>query len=143
MSDRDYGHGPEPLTATERGRLRRTVDSAALERWLVATSGVYRRIVVAHFAEEVTGDDLRASYRDIPATAEELAELETSLEEAELDRSSTEELPPLGPVHYPGRDASPGAVPFQVVPTTQYVLQLTPPDDPALRALWDAIERRD
>jgi len=132
VSDSDYGEGAEPLTPTERGRLRPTVDAATLERWLIATRGLYRPMVIAHFAQEVTADDLRASYGEIPATAEEMAELERCL---------AEEPPPPGPIHHPGPDSPPGAVAFQPVPYTDYILQMTPPDDPPLRDLWDAIER--
>jgi hypothetical protein len=132
VSDSEYGQGAEPLTPTERLRLRPSVDAVALERWLVATAGEARRTVITHFARDVTPDDLRGIYRETRATAEEMAELERSL---------AEELPPPGPIRYPGPDAPPGALAFASVPYDQYVVQTIPPADPDLRAFWEAIER--
>jgi hypothetical protein len=133
MADSAYGVGTEPLTVIERSRLRPTVRVAALEAWLAATGGDARRTVIAHFAQEVTPDDLRATHFELGSTAEELAELERSL---------VEPLPPAGPLHTPGPDAPPGAVAFVPVPYQQLVVQITPPDEPSLRALWEAIEPR-
>ena len=95
--------GPEPLTVFERARRRSTVRVAALETWLAATAGEARRLVIAHFAQDVTPDDLRAAYLELGSPAEELAELERVL---------SEPLPPAGPLHTPGPDAPPGALAF-------------------------------
>jgi hypothetical protein len=135
MADSGYGAGSEPLTAVECARLRPSVRVAALERWLVATGGEARRLVIAHFAQEVTPDDLRASHMELGGTDEELAELEEMLAEP----LPSEE----GPVHVPGPDAPPGALAFSVVPYGQLVVRFEPPDDPSLQAFWDAIEPAD
>ena len=90
--------------------------------------------MIAHFAQEVTPDDLRASHVELGGTDEELAELEQML---------AEPLPAEGPVQVPGPDAPPGALAFSLIPYQQLVVRVTPPDDPSLRALWDAIEPAD
>jgi hypothetical protein len=134
MADPPYGTGSEPLTAIERARLRRGVRVEALERWLTATGGEMRRLIIAHFAREVTPEDLRAPYAELRSTDGELADLERTL---------AEPLPVEGPVHVPGPDAPPGALAFSVIPFQQLILEITPPDDPSLHALWDAIEPAD
>jgi hypothetical protein len=131
MTDSAYGTGSEPLTVDERARLRLSVRVEALERWLAATGGEARRSVIAHFAVEVTADDIRASYVELASSDESLAELNQTLEEP---------LPSEGPVHEPGPDAPPGAVAYTVIPHEDFIIQVTPPDDAALRALWDDIE---
>jgi hypothetical protein len=101
---------------------------------LVATDGEFRRMVIAHFAEHVTPDDLRAIYRETNATAEEMAELEREL---------VEDVPIPGPMHYPGPDAPPGTLAFATVPHNYYIIKMMAPEDPARRAFWEAIERAD
>lgn len=127
-----YGEGSEPLTWFERARLRRSVNVSALERWLTATDGSLRRSYIAHFASEVTPDDLRASHRELGSTEEALSELERTL---------AAPPPPEGePVRAPGGNARERPLTFRFIPTQQLIVQFTPPDDPSLRALWDAIE---
>jgi hypothetical protein len=126
-----YGAGTAPLTPTELARLRRSVDPSALERWLSVSGGELRRAIIAHFAETITEDDLRVTRAECGASAEEMAELELML---------AEPPPPPEPMRYPAADAPEGAVAFQFIPTSQLVLFVEPPEDPALRALWDAIE---
>lgn len=135
MADSAYGTGSEPLTAVECARLRPSVRVAALEQWLAATGGAVRRLVIAHFAQEVTPDDLRASHVELGGADEELVE---------LDEMLAEPLPAEeGPVHVPGPDAPPGALAFSAVPYRQLIVQFEPPDDASLQALWDAIEPAD
>ena len=62
-----YGRGAEPLTPTERARLRPTVDPEALEHFLVSIMPRFivdvpfvRRAVIAHFAIQTTEEDLTA-----------------------------------------------------------------------------------
>lgn len=131
MSDSEYGTGSEPLTGVERARLRPSVRVEALHRFLVATGGAARRTVIAHFSQEVTADDLRASHAETGSGAEELAELERML---------AEPLPTEGRVHTPEPDAPPGALHYVVVPHQDFIIRMYPPDDPSLRALWNAIE---
>jgi hypothetical protein len=131
MVDSAYGIGTEPLTMFERARLRPTVRVVALEAWLAATGGDGRRAVIAHFAQEVTPDDLRAAHVELGGTAAELAELEGIL---------AEPLPSVEPLHTPGPGAPPGALAFVPIPYEQFLLQLAPPDEPSLRSLWEAIE---
>jgi hypothetical protein len=119
-----------PLSEAERARLRPSVDVAALERWLAATNDDIRIAIVAHFATEITADDLRAVGKVVGATTEDLALWDAAME-APLE---------LGPLHVPGPDAPPNAVSFRSVPMAQPVLWIEPPDDPALASLWSAIE---
>ena len=55
---RTYGQVDEPLTDYERARLRAEVDVAALERYLRASSGTDRRVVIASFAREILPEDI-------------------------------------------------------------------------------------
>lgn len=121
-----------PLTELERARLRPTVDAAALERWLIATNDELRVAMIAHFANSVTSDDLRAITRAIGESADELAAL--------LERAPGELLPPPGALRVPGPGAPPNAVAYIPVPSEQNVVMVEPPDDPTLALLWNAIE---
>jgi hypothetical protein len=114
------------LSDKDRARLRPTVDAAALERFLSAAPRSTHRLAVLSFVRQVTLDDLR--------------DLNQRLGDAEanrdLDQLLRRPLPP-GEVQVP---KAPDGVPFQTLPTINYVTQLMPPDDPALLALWRAIE---
>ena len=127
MSESDYAVGHKPLTAFERQRLRPTVDPAALERWLVVSHGEFRRAMIAHFATEVTEDDLLAVRRE--------AGLSDAVDPAAPTISERE--PPEAP-----RDASAPSegLHFLFVSTWQPIVMVEAPTDPELRALWEAIE---
>jgi hypothetical protein len=126
----DYGAGGEPLTATERERLRPSVNVAALERWLAATHGEMRRAIIAHFADEVTDEDLIAVRRAAGASEDELAALSAIDDDAGL--------PPM--MHEPSPGASSDALKVRFIPSWQPIVAVIRPDDLALCALWDAIE---
>jgi hypothetical protein len=145
MSHSGYGVGDEPLTALERQRLRSTVDPAALERWFVVTRGASRRASIAHFAVEVTDDDLSAvmgdtdlhpAIEDIDDTrdvdyVDEIDEVEEIDDRADIEAAIAASRKDLGPKRT-----------LIFVPQTQWVpiVQVYPPDDPELLALWHAIE---
>ena len=114
------------LTDEDRARLRPTVDAAALERFLSIAPRPTHRLAVLTFVRQVTLDDVR----DLN---ERLGDAEAN---RELDQLLRRPLPP-GDLQVP---QAPGAVPFQTVPSITYVTQLMPPEDPALLALWRAIE---
>jgi hypothetical protein len=117
MSDTDYGIGDGSLTDVERARLRPSVNPAALERWLVASGGESRRAVIAHFATDMTDDDLAEIQRVVGIDDPESEELRAA-----------EEDEPSDPVHE------------RFVSQWVHVVGLVPPDEPELRVLWDAIE---
>ena len=128
MTQSDYGSGDERLTALELRRLRPTVDVVALERWLVASHGQFRRATIAHFATEVTEEDLSEVRREARMAADT---------DASLAASADDESAP-GPAEarsfqFEGRT-------FRFVSKWQAVVISYPPRDPVLRALWDAIE---
>jgi hypothetical protein len=127
MPESGYGSGREPLTPLERRRLRATVDPAALERWLVATHGEFRRAVIAHFATEITADDLLAVRRE----AGDAGAIDLPLSDGD-----EAELADARPVV----DAPLEGLRFRFVSTWQPIVMVEPPSDPELRVLWDAIE---
>lgn len=106
----EYGEGAAPLTAYERARLRPTVDPAALQRFLEASGGEVRRLVIAHFACGVLVEDL-------------------AVLDPELD-AEWGGTPPPGFVEPDGR---------RFRSTVSFDLQLSV-DDTALAPLWTAIE---
>jgi hypothetical protein len=130
MIPSDDKSGAEPLSVSERARLRPSVDVAALQRWLDATHDEVRVAVIAHFASSVNADDLRAIGQVVGATAEDLAA---------WDAMADESLP-LGPLQIPGPDAPPNALAFRSIPTSQAFVMMEPPKDPILASLWNAIE---
>jgi hypothetical protein len=132
MENDSYGRGTEPLTPTERHRLRPGVDPVALERLIAAAGAEARRALVAHFATEVTPDDLRAALNALGAR-DELAALERGLDAVEHEPVPPPELvePPPG---------VPDAVSHIAVPTTNFIMQVGPPEDPVLRKLWEDVE---
>lgn len=131
MTQSDYGTGDEPLTPVERQRLRASVDVAALERWLTMSHGELRRALVAHFAIEVTDEDLIEVRREAGATDDEVSALARRDDDAGADENV---------VHAPPANGRPGARAFRFISSWQPIVSVIPPDDSALRALWDAIE---
>lgn len=132
MDNDEYGRGTGPLTPIERRRLRPGVDPVALERLIAAVGGSARRALVVHFAAEVTADDVRAALAEMGAD-DELAEIERGLA---IVASEPVEPPRL--VEAP--PDMPGAVAHVAVPTTNFLMQVEPPEDPAVRKLWEAVE---
>ena len=132
MDNNEYGRGAEPLTPTERGRLRKSVDPVALERLIAASRGEARRALVVHFATEVTADDVRAALAEMGAD-DDLAEIERALATGASEPTEPPRLVEPDP-HVPG------ALAHVTVPTTNFLLQVDPPDDPALRTLWENVE---
>ena len=127
MSGSGSDRAPAGLSAEERARLRPGVDAAALERLLARLPDeAARRAAVLHFAREVTLEDVRALLAEAGET-DALRDLERSLAEP----------PPRSPLH-PAR--GPGTVAYRVVPTDWFGIRVSPPEDPALRALWEAVE---
>jgi len=130
MANNDEYHA-EPLSEAECARLRPSVDVVALQRWLDATHDEVRVAVIAHFANMVTAQDLRAIGEAVGATAEELAAWDAPDEEPSLP----------GEWHIPGPDAPSNAVTFRSIPgPSQPVVWMEPPEDPILTVLWNAIE---
>jgi hypothetical protein len=128
MTQSGYGDGDEPLTTLERRRLRPTVNVVALERWLAVSHGQLRRATIAHFASEITADDLAEVRREAGMAADSDSESAASMED--------EDSPGLAEAqsfHLEGRA-------FRFRSTYQPVVIVSPPTDPTLRALWDAIE---
>ena len=132
MDNDEYGRGTEPLTPAERRRLRPGVDPVALERLIAAVGSEARRALIVHFAAEVTVDDVRAALAEMGAD-DELAEIERGLAGA---ASEPVEAPTL---HEAPPDV-PGAVSHVAVPTTNFLMQVEPPEDPMVRKLWEAVE---
>ena len=124
-----------PLTVEERRRLRPTVDPAALERFLAAGPDVPRVAVIAHFAIEVYLEDLLAVHR-LRYEAGEISRAELQ----DYERAMREPWPDDAP-DSPPHSWEHGS---QFVPVShgEYVLQVEPPSDPVLTALWNAIEPR-
>jgi hypothetical protein len=114
---------PVPLlTASERARLRPTVDAQAFERFLAeipdAVRAGVRRAAVLHFSRDVTMADIRDFLSD--AGNDDAA--------AAVGRAV---------------DASPrdvGPAPREQVAPADKLFTMEPPQSRRLRALWDAIE---
>jgi hypothetical protein len=128
-----YMTNPAALTPADRVRLRPTVDTEALERFLAAIpdderAGV-RRAAVLHFSRTVTAADIHEFLMDI-GNVEAANALEHATETALDDLPEPE-------VHHP---TQPDALAHQPIPTVDQLFQMDPPDSPRLRALWDAIE---
>lgn len=132
MDNNEYGRGTEPLTPTERGRLRPGVDPLAVERLIAAVGGEARRALVVQFAAEVTGDDVRAALTEMGAD-DDLAEIERALDLAASEPTEPPRLVEPAP-HVPG------AVAHVTIATTNFFLQVEPPEDPVLRTLWENVE---
>ena len=116
----------QPLSAAERGRLRPTVVVDALEQFLARLPPDERRAAVLTFTSVVTVEDVRSLLREL-GEPEQVEEFDRSLAEP----------PPRGETR---RSVAPGAVSFDVIPTDNFFIQLEPPKDQELRALWAAIE---
>jgi hypothetical protein len=132
MDHNEYGRATEPLTPTERGRLRPSVDPIALERLIAAFGREARRALVVHFAGEVTADDVRAALAEMGAD-DDLAELERALDAAASEPAEAPRLVDPAP-------NVPGALAHGTVPTVNFILQVGRPEDPVLRMLWDNVE---
>ena len=142
MTHSDYGVGDEPLTPLERQRLRSTVDAAALERWFVVTGGANRRATIAHFAVEVTDDDLSAveDEADLDPGIQDIDDIDDNgdvevVDEID-DRANIEAA-----IAASRKDLGPKRT-LMFIPQTTWtpVVQVYPPDDPELLSLWHAIE---
>jgi hypothetical protein len=129
MTQPGYGSGDERLTPAERERLRPTVDTAVLERWLEATRGQLRRAVIAHFASHVTDDDVVEVLRE---AGEPLATI--------VDRPVFVDGDAASSAGAHERHRQSGGLDFRFIPSWQPVVIITPPEDPSLRALWSSIE---
>ena len=126
MSGSGADRPPAGINAEERARLRPGVDIAALERFLARTpEAAVRRAILLHFAREVTVEDARA----VLADAEDVDAI------SDLDRAMTEPLPTA----LSQSVWEPGKVSHRV--KGEWVqISVLPPEDPELRALWEAIE---
>lgn len=114
------------LSPEDRARLRRTVDAAALERFLASIPPDIRRIAVLTFVRQRTAEDLRILNREL-GDEQSLAELESLLEQPTQ--------PPLPPHPVP-----PGSLSYVPAESMSFVVQLEPPREPELLALWRRIE---
>jgi hypothetical protein len=130
MTQSGYGDGGGPLTSLELQRLRPSVNVAALEQWLAATHGALRRAIIAHFATEVTDDDLAEVRRETGAADDNGTGLSEIVAE---DDAATIHVPTL---------RSPRGRSFRFISSWQPVVIVDPSADPALLTLWHAIEPR-
>jgi hypothetical protein len=117
---------PRPLTPEERGRLRRSVDAAALERLLERLPKGHRPLTLLHFYELPTAAEVLDALRAAGADEAELAAVRPFAEYAPL--------PPH--LAHPENDPDPRWVPA-VWPVA---LSIDPPADPEVRAMWEAAE---
>jgi hypothetical protein len=121
-------YAPRLLTPSERARLRTTVDVAALERYLVYVPPPSRGIIIVGFYEFPTSAEVLAALR-ADGTVPDAIEFFQSM----VDN------PPLPPhLAHPENDYDPHWVP----PEPNLVFQLSPPETPELRKLWELIEAR-
>ena len=132
-SSNEGAHPDVRLTVEERHRLRPTVDHAALERFLAAAPDVPRVAVIAHFAIEVYLEDLLALQR-IRHQAGEISDADLEAYERTMREPWPDDEPESS-----GRSSELG-LRFVPVPQGVYVVQVQPPSDSVLSALWDAIE---
>lgn len=121
MSDPEYDKAVPLLTTAERTRLRPTVDSDALERFLAAIpeevrAGV-RRAAVLHFSRDVTMAEIRDFLLAV-GNDDAAAAMQSAVAAEPADR--------------PQREPS--------APATPRTFSMEPPSSPWLRELWDAIE---
>jgi hypothetical protein len=119
---------PRRLSPEERSRLRPSLNLDALERLLQRVPPNVRAITLLHFYEA-------------PTAREALDALEASgLEDYEFgDLRALADHVPLPPhLAHPENDLDPDWVP----PVHPVYLSIDPPDDPELRALWDAVENQ-
>jgi len=111
------------LTASERARLRPTVDAEAFERFLAEIPDDVRpgvqRAAVLHFSRGVSMADIR-DFLSAVGNDDAAAAVGRAVE------ASPQETPP-----------SPTGAP--VAPADR-LFTMEPPESPRLRALWDAIE---
>jgi hypothetical protein len=118
------------LTPAERARLRPTVDVDALERFLAEIPEEVRpgvqSAVVLHFSRAVTKADIR----------DFLSAVGNDDAAAAVDRAISAEPP--SPASHPATE--PDGPAYELIPTTEQLFTMEPPDSPRLRALWDAIE---
>lgn len=116
------------LTPEQRARLRRTVSHAALERLLARLPAGARSLMFLGFCDDPTPAEALAALRDAHTGESELEEMRRFLEDTPL--------PPH--LAHPENDPDPG----WTAPALNMVFQVQPPDDPELRALWEAVEPR-
>ena len=131
----EYGIGDEPLTPFERQCLRSTVDVAALERWLIVTGGQHRRTLIANFATIVTDDDMiavRAEGGD-PLDSDDSDDFDGPMDEIEV-ADIADDL-----ADFSNDPREPRKLQFLEGEWVN-VVQVYPPTDPELSALWFAIE---
>jgi hypothetical protein len=125
---------PVPLlTTAERMRLRPSVDTVALERFLAAIPAEVRpgvqRAVVLHFSRDVTMADIRDFLEEVGS--DDAAEaMGRAMAAGPADLPKPEIHPPT----------QPGGLAYEPIPTTDQIFTMEPPKGPRLRALWDAIE---
>lgn len=119
---------PRLLTPSERARLRTTVDVAALECYLVHVPPPSGGIVIVGFYEFPTPEEALAALR-ADGTVPEAIEFFQSMVGN----------PPLPPhLAHPENDYDPHWVP----PEPNLMFQLSPPGEPELRRLFEAVEPR-
>ena len=116
------------ITRDERARLRISVDVPALERLLAATRADERHATFVHFVRTVTADDIREFHR---ANGDSAAR-------AEFERALA--APPPVPDVHPVDPGNPYSLAFIPLATDVFVLEMEPPKDRVMRALWDAVE---
>jgi hypothetical protein len=111
------------LTTAERARLRPTVNTEALERFLAAIPAEVRpgvqHAVVLHFSRDVTMTDIRDFLNAVGSD-----DAAAAVDRAITTRPAVE----------------PGPVTDEPKPTKNESFSMEPPTSPRLRALWDAIE---
>jgi hypothetical protein len=115
-----------PLTEEERGRLRRSVDAAALERLLARLPQGDRPLMLLYFYELPTASEVLDALRAAGADEAELAAVRPFAEYAPL--------PPH--LAHPENDPDPSWVP----PIWPVSISIEPPADPEVRAMWEAAE---
>lgn len=114
------------LTPAQRVRLRRTVNVPALERLLARLSAKARPLVFLGFCEDPTPSEALAALGAADSSEAELEEARWFLEYTPL------------PPHLAHEENDPD--PNWTAPALNMVFQVQPPDDPELRALWEAVE---
>ena len=83
--------------------------------------------MIAHFATEVTEDDLLAVRREAGLSDAVDPAVPTSSESEPAESAGAEDVPTEG-------------LRFRFISTWQPIVMVEPPTDPDLHALWDAIE---
>ena len=116
------------VTPEQRSRLRRSVDVPALERLLAYLPATERAVMFLSFCDDPTAAE---ALNALTASGADLTELE--------DLRRFAEYAPLPPhLAHPENDPDPN----WTAPAWQLIFQVQPPDNPELRALWEAVEPR-